>query len=196
MTPECPRSGIPCPIWGLSPEGLIPHCITQRLGQVCVGARVRNAVREIRAMRIRRRRSVVTVHPIGGQHAVILGMDATRGARRRLLGVAVHRTDHTEDEAYWLGGFKTFRSAEPRPLPGELLPTSIQSRLFCGLITRRNRTTGIRTGQLRCMGPLAHWTHGPRVVLDVETESAAGGRRAVFFKAVGHTAGQGKANSY
>ncbi len=49
----------------------------------------------------------ISVHAVAGSYVVILGMDATVKAARGLLGFAIHRTDHTEDEAYWLKGTMT-----------------------------------------------------------------------------------------
>jgi hypothetical protein len=34
------------------------------------------------------------------------------------LGFAIHRTYHTEGEAYWLRGLKAFASVIPHPTPG------------------------------------------------------------------------------
>ena len=74
-------------------------------------------------MRCRQERKGISVHAISGTWVVILGFNATEGARQNLLGFALHRTDHTEDEAYWLKGFKTFEQTEPDPPPGSLFST-------------------------------------------------------------------------
>ncbi|HST16913.1 MAG TPA: phospholipase D-like domain-containing protein [Gaiellaceae bacterium] len=68
---------------------------------------------------VRRRASSggVTVQAIAGNHAVFLGLDLDESARDGCLGFAVHRTDHTEHEGYWLAGFKTFESVVPKPDP-------------------------------------------------------------------------------
>jgi phosphatidylserine/phosphatidylglycerophosphate/cardiolipin synthase-like enzyme len=44
---------------------------------------------------------------------VLLGWDMSEAASAGVLGFAIHRTDHTEDEAYWLEGQKTFASTDP-----------------------------------------------------------------------------------
>ncbi|WP_315823202.1 hypothetical protein [Paraflavitalea speifideaquila] len=65
----------------------------------------------------------ISVHGIAGTYVVLLGMDATPQARKGLLGFAIHRTDKTEKEQYWLMGFRTFKDTEPNPAPGTLIST-------------------------------------------------------------------------
>jgi hypothetical protein len=59
----------------------------------------------------------LTVQAIAGNHAVFLGLDLAENVRAGCLGFALEREDHTEDERYWLSGFKTFRSVVPDPDP-------------------------------------------------------------------------------
>src|SRR4249919_349797 len=58
----------------------------------------------------------LTVQAIAGTHAVLLGLDFDDPSG--CLGFAIHRTDHTEGEAYWLRGLKAFASVIPQPTPG------------------------------------------------------------------------------
>ena len=60
---------------------------------------------------------------LSGTYVVMLGLNAKKVAIDGLLGFAIHRTDHTEDERYWLKGFKTFKETEPNPTPGALYST-------------------------------------------------------------------------
>lgn len=66
-------------------------------------------------MRTRAANGGVQVDAVAGNHAVFLAFDLDDTARKGCLGFAIHRTDHTEGEAYWLSGFKTFRSVVPHP---------------------------------------------------------------------------------
>ncbi len=59
-------------------------------------------------MRVRESEGDFSVQVIMGSHTALLGFDMQPEGRSGLLGFALHRTDHTEDEAYWLPGFKTF----------------------------------------------------------------------------------------
>jgi phosphatidylserine/phosphatidylglycerophosphate/cardiolipin synthase-like enzyme len=68
-------------------------------------------------MRKRVEHGGVTIQAIAGNHAIFLGLDLAPAALAGCLGFAVHRTDHTEHEQYWLSGFKTFRSVVPVPNP-------------------------------------------------------------------------------
>jgi phosphatidylserine/phosphatidylglycerophosphate/cardiolipin synthase-like enzyme len=64
-------------------------------------------------MRSRVEHGGLTVQAVGGSNTVLLGFDLADPSD--CLGFALHRTDHTEDEAYWLRGKKTFASVEPDP---------------------------------------------------------------------------------
>jgi phosphatidylserine/phosphatidylglycerophosphate/cardiolipin synthase-like enzyme len=57
----------------------------------------------------------VVLQAIAGNNAVFLGFDLADDARTGCLGFALYRQDRTESEAYWLAGFKTFRSVVPNP---------------------------------------------------------------------------------
>ncbi len=71
-------------------------------------------------MRVRSVAGGVTVQAVAGNHGVFLGLGLSPAARQGCLGFAIHRTDHTEGEQYWLSGFKTFRSVVPVPDPRQV----------------------------------------------------------------------------
>lgn len=58
----------------------------------------------------------LSVRVTAGSHTVLLGWDLADPAG--CLGFGIHRTDHTEGEAYWLRGLKVFPSVVPQPGPG------------------------------------------------------------------------------
>lgn len=58
----------------------------------------------------------LTLRVTAGTHAVLLAFDLEDPTG--CLGFGIHRTDHSEDEAYWLRGMKTFASVVPNPVPG------------------------------------------------------------------------------
>ncbi|HST65232.1 MAG TPA: phospholipase D-like domain-containing protein [Mycobacteriales bacterium] len=60
--------------------------------------------------------SGLSVRVTAGTSSVLLGWDLADPAG--CLGFGIHRTDRTEDEAYWLRGLKTFPSVVPHPGPG------------------------------------------------------------------------------
>lgn len=74
-------------------------------------------------MRSKKSNGKISLNVITGTHVALLGMDATEDARKGLLGFAIRRTDHTENERYWLKGFKTFKETETRTAAGEYVST-------------------------------------------------------------------------
>ena len=67
-------------------------------------------------MRAREVQQGLTVQAIAGTHAVLLGFDFEDATG--CLGFGIHRSDHTEGEAYWLRGLKAFASVVPQPTSG------------------------------------------------------------------------------
>jgi phosphatidylserine/phosphatidylglycerophosphate/cardiolipin synthase-like enzyme len=53
----------------------------------------------------------------------MLGINLPRNRCEDLRGFAIHRTDHTEDEAYYLRGLKTFAATDPGLPPGSSYST-------------------------------------------------------------------------
>jgi phosphatidylserine/phosphatidylglycerophosphate/cardiolipin synthase-like enzyme len=64
-------------------------------------------------MRERARQGALSVHAIAGTYVVLLGFDLREGDGEGLLGFSIHRTDHTENEAYFLEGMKAFAETDP-----------------------------------------------------------------------------------
>ena len=58
----------------------------------------------------------LTVQVIAGTHTVLIGFDLEDPSG--CLGFGLQRTDHTDDEVYWLRGMKTFKSVVLNPAPG------------------------------------------------------------------------------
>lgn len=75
-------------------------------------------------MRIKKTRGGLTVQAVVGNHGAFFGFDLTSDARKGCLGFALHRVDHTENESYWLSGFKTFRSVVPKPTSTVIYPSN------------------------------------------------------------------------
>ena len=64
-------------------------------------------------MRERARQGGLSIHAIAGTYVVLLGFDLPEGDGEGLLGFSIHRTDHTENEAYFLEGMKAFAETDP-----------------------------------------------------------------------------------
>lgn len=133
-------------------------------------------------MRIRRKKNGIAVHAISGTHVVMLGLDATAAARRGLLGFAIERTDHTEDERYWLKGYKTFEATIPHPEPGSLHSTlehPIQSFLWADYTAKPEHTYTYRIRPMK--GRPKSLQAGVDVVVKIQTEPVDKGTHAIYF---------------
>ena len=75
------------------------------------------------AMRNKRTNSGLSVRAISGTYVVILGINMDESDCNGLLGFAIHRTDHTEGEAYWMEGIKTFAETDPGFVAGSSYST-------------------------------------------------------------------------
>lgn len=69
-------------------------------------------------MRKKRSNQGLTVQAVAGTYVVLLGWTMDEADCDGLMGFALHRTDHTEDEAYWMEGLKTFQATDPGLPPG------------------------------------------------------------------------------
>ncbi len=68
----------------------------------------------------------LSLQVIAGTHSVIFGIDLIEEHCKGLLGFAIHRNDHTGDEAYCLDGQKRFKWADEKRLEGrEVSRTSL-----------------------------------------------------------------------
>ncbi len=63
------------------------------------------------------------VFAVTGTNSVSFAIDFTRADTRGLLGFAVERHDPSEDERYFLYGFKVFKSVFSAPTPGMMVST-------------------------------------------------------------------------
>ncbi|HLG17272.1 MAG TPA: phospholipase D-like domain-containing protein [Blastocatellia bacterium] len=68
----------------------------------------------------------LTARAIAGSHVVLLSMNMDKSDCNGLRGFGIHRTDHTENEAYWLQGMKTFKETDPGLAPGAKFSTRNQ----------------------------------------------------------------------
>jgi hypothetical protein len=122
----------------------------------------------------------LSVRATAGTHTVLLGWDLAD--RTGCLGFGVHRTDHTEDEAYWLRGLKVFRSVVPHPGIGmdfSLRSHPIQGFLWGDYTAKPEHDYTYRVvawgGTPGALSPLAE------VRVDVRTEAEDDGRHGIWF---------------
>ena len=63
------------------------------------------------------------VNAISGTHVVVLGFDLPEKDCKGLLGFSIHRTDHIENQSYYLEGMKAFTETDPGFASGALYST-------------------------------------------------------------------------
>ncbi|MDE9366278.1 phospholipase D-like domain-containing protein [Luteipulveratus sp. YIM 133132] len=120
------------------------------------------------------------VHAVAGTHTVLLGMDLDAPAG--CLGFGIRRVDHTEHEAYWLRGMKTFRSIVPDPTPGSDWSTAVHpvQGFQWGDYTAKpahdyTYEVSALGGRPGALTPLA------TTAVDVRTEDEDDGRHGIWF---------------
>lgn len=133
-------------------------------------------------MRVRKSSKGLTVQAIAGTHVVLLAMDMKKDACPGHMGFAIHRTDHSEGEAYWLRGSKTFKSTDPRLFAGSTHSTRahpVQGFTWSDFTAKPGHRYTYRVEAL--MGPPDALTPFKTVALEVATESEQGGNHHVYF---------------
>ncbi len=133
-------------------------------------------------MRVKAKQNGLTVHAIAGSYVVILGFNLTKTALKGCLGFAVERIDHTENERYWLRGFKTFQETDANLPPGTLLSTleqPIQAFQWSDFTAKPAYDYTYRVVPL--YGKPKNLTQGTPVEVTVKTECEDFGTHAIFF---------------
>lgn len=133
-------------------------------------------------MRAVKTRQGLTVRAVAGSHVVLLGMSMAPGRCNGHMGFAIHRTDHTEGEAYWLEGMKTFEQTDPGFAPGSTYPTNkqpIQGFTWSDYSAKPDHHYTYRVQALK--GAPDKLKPFKEVEVDVQTEPESNRDHAVFF---------------
>jgi phosphatidylserine/phosphatidylglycerophosphate/cardiolipin synthase-like enzyme len=131
-------------------------------------------------MRRRAMESGLTSQAIAGTHTVLLGIDLDDPAG--CLGFGIHRTDHTEDETYWLRGMKSFASVVPNPVAGEnysLRDQPLQGFQWGDYTAKPEHDYTYRVVSLG--GSPGALTEGAAVQVGVRTEAEDDGVHGIWF---------------
>lgn len=133
-------------------------------------------------MRARSEKNGISVRVISGNHVVLLGFNATEKARKGLLGFAIKRIDNTEDESYWLKGFRHFEHHASKHHVGSFVSTwenPIQDFLWGDYTAKPGyRYTYI---VVPAYGKPHDLRHGRAVEVNISTEAESEGVHAVYF---------------
>jgi hypothetical protein len=133
-------------------------------------------------MRKKATNGYLSVNVIAGSYVVMLGMDVTPAARSGLLGFAILRTDHTEQEEYWLTGFKTFKDTDPglkANVPVSTLQHPIQAFLWGDYTAKPNHSYTYKVVAIK--GTPAKPVEDNNVSVEIATENEDQGTHAVWF---------------
>jgi phosphatidylserine/phosphatidylglycerophosphate/cardiolipin synthase-like enzyme len=133
-------------------------------------------------MRMKRTNRGLALRVIAGSHVVLLAIDLPEADCPGLMGFAIHRTDHTEDEAYWIEGTKTFEKTDPGLPPGSKYATNrhpIQGFTWSDFTAKPGHRYTYRVQAMRGMPEAL--VKFRQVSATVTTESEAAGDHDVFF---------------
>ncbi len=127
-------------------------------------------------------KKAISVNAVAGTYVVLLSMDANEGARKGLLGFAIHRTDKTQKEQYWLNGFKTFKELDPTPTPGSLVSTQtapVQSFIWGDYTAFPNNSYVYKV--VPVYGSPKNLIYGTEVEVAITTENEDNQEFAIYF---------------
>jgi len=133
-------------------------------------------------MRVSKKNDSISVFAVGGTYVVVLGLDATDVVRKQLIGFAIHRTDKTENEQYWLLGFRTFEETYPNPPRGALISTydnPVQDFLWSDFTAKPKHEYVYKIAPV--FGKPKNLQYGEAVEIAVNTEADYGATHSVFF---------------
>lgn len=132
-------------------------------------------------MRKKEKRGPLSVQAIAGAYVVLLGIDMEEERSRGVLGFAIERTDHTNnDRVDWLQGFKTFEASGLAR--GTLVSTKdhpIQAFMWADFTTRRAHEYTYRVVAMR--GEPGKLKPAEWVKVRVAMEDEDKGKHAVYF---------------
>jgi phosphatidylserine/phosphatidylglycerophosphate/cardiolipin synthase-like enzyme len=133
-------------------------------------------------MRARVTQDNLTVQAVAGTYVVLLGLDLPKKLCKGLLGFGVHRTDHTENEANWMQGQKTFAETDPGRGAGAKFSTRqhpIQGFTWSDFSAKPGHDYTYRIVALK--GTPAELTEFASASVRVQTESPAEDGQDVYF---------------
>lgn len=133
-------------------------------------------------MRKRKTSGSLSVHVIAGSYVVLLGIDMTEANSVGVIGFAIERIDHTEDERYWLKGFKKFEETDKSLPPGSLVSTlehPVQSFLWSDFTAKPAHEYTYRIVAMR--GKPKKLEQSETVEVRIATEGEVTDTHAVYF---------------
>jgi phosphatidylserine/phosphatidylglycerophosphate/cardiolipin synthase-like enzyme len=133
-------------------------------------------------MRVTKTNGGLKVNTVAGTYVVQFGFDLAEADCNGLLGFSIHRTDHTENEAFFLSAMKAFAETDPGFPAGSLYSTKdqpIQSFQWADYSAKPGHKYTYTITALK--GTPAHLTPHAETVIDIITESPESGNHDVYF---------------
>jgi phosphatidylserine/phosphatidylglycerophosphate/cardiolipin synthase-like enzyme len=133
-------------------------------------------------MRVTRTSGGLKVHAVAGSYVVLLGFDLPQKDCDGLLGFSIHRVDHTENEAGFLQGMKTFTDTDPGFPAGSQFSTQrhpIQSFQWADYTAKPGHDYTYTVAALK--GTPADLVVHVETSVRIKTESPEGGTHDVYF---------------
>lgn len=124
----------------------------------------------------------LTVQAIAGSYVVMLGINIPKNKTQKLLGFAIQRKDHEENELTWLRGMKAFNETNPNDNLGANYSSRehpIQSFQWADYSVKPGRKYTYRIIAMR--GKPSDLQETETVTLTVTTESEEEGKHAICF---------------
>lgn len=130
-------------------------------------------------MRQKLNQNGISLQAIVGTYVVLLGWSMTEQDSKGVLGFAVHRTDHTENEAYWLEGMKVFQETDPGTAKASQRKHPVQGFTWSDFSAKANHQYTYRVVALK--GSPANLIEDADVSVTITTESELTGSHSVWF---------------
>ena len=121
----------------------------------------------------------LTMRAFAGTHVVLLGWSMTKLKSRRVLGFAVHRTDHTEGEAFWLEGIKVFEETDPGTTKASLRSHPVQGFTWSDFTAKPGHEYTYRVVALK--GQPSDLHEEDAIAIKISTEVEDNGVHEVWF---------------
>lgn len=121
----------------------------------------------------------LTMRAFAGTHVVLLGWSMTKLKSRRVLGFAVHRTDHTEGEALWLKGVKVFEETDPGTAMASLRSHPVQGFTWSDFTAKPGHEYTYRVVALK--GQPSDLHEEDAIDITISTEVEDNGAHEVWF---------------
>ena len=133
-------------------------------------------------MRFRKNENKITVTAVTGTYVVLLSMDMDKTDTDGLLGFAIERVDHKDDEKYFLKGFKRFKYADDE-ISLDLLFTTfehpVQSFIWEDFTAKPGRQYTYNI--IPVSGKPKNLQYGSPCSIEVSTEKEYDSEHSVFF---------------